>query len=161
KYGDQKKAVPGKELVQPLDPYKGPPGKFQFDGKGFGEWNSLTLTSKNGNLEIVVNGKHAITLGDCDPSEGFLGLQVDGRETHLANVQIQELPPPEPVFQPLFNGKDLDGWVGDAKVWKAEGKALIFHGKYMSPLRTGKTYENYILRFEHWVEPDGSEKPTL
>src|SRR5262249_48386931 len=67
--------------------------------------------------------------------------------------------PDGPMPLPLLNGKDLTGWVGDAKVWKVEGKALIFHGKYMSPLRTEKTFDNYIVRFEHWVEPDGSEKP--
>jgi uncharacterized protein (TIGR03067 family) len=77
--------------------------------------------------------------------------------------QVQRLDKPgaQSNFRPLFNGKDLSGWVGDAKKWKVEDKVLIFRAEQMSPLRTEKAYENYILRFEHWVEPGGSEKPLF
>src|SRR5262249_13451574 len=160
KYGDPKKAVQAKESGNQFDPYKSPPGKFQFEGKGFGEWNSLTLTSKNGTLEIVVNGKHSITVGDCEPSEGFLGLQVDGRETHLRNVQIQELPSPEPACQPLFNGKDLTGFIvlpDQPNNWKVTPDGHLTCSGAASHLFTGRgDYENFHVRLEAKINDKGN-----
>lgn len=52
-------------------------------------------------------------------------------------------------FTPLFNGRDLEGWVGDASLWKAENGILV--GRTTSPLnyndflRTEKEYGNFIL----------------
>lgn len=58
----------------------------------------------------------------------------------------------EADFQPLFNGKDLTGWVkqGDAGFVVREGK-LVCNGSGNWPtwLRTAEPYENFILRLEY------------
>jgi hypothetical protein len=54
-------------------------------------------------------------------------------------------------FQPLFNGKNLDGWDGDPRLWKAQDGMIIGSTEgtpleYNSFLITKKTYANFILR---------------
>ena len=54
-------------------------------------------------------------------------------------------------FTPLFNGKDLDGWDGDPRLWKAQGGAIIGSTEGVpltgnSFLITRKSYANFILR---------------
>ena len=59
----------------------------------------------------------------------------------------------EEGFQPIFNGKNLDGWDGDPRLWSArdgmivgstEGTKLV-HNSF---LITRKSYGNFILRSE-------------
>jgi hypothetical protein len=57
----------------------------------------------------------------------------------------------EEGFVPLFNGKDLTGWEGDAKLWIVEDGVLIGRSpgiKYNDFLATTKTYGDFILRFQ-------------
>jgi hypothetical protein len=57
----------------------------------------------------------------------------------------------EEGFVPLFNGKDLTGWEGDAKLWVVENEMLIGRSpgiKYNDFLATTKSYGDFILRFQ-------------
>jgi len=57
----------------------------------------------------------------------------------------------EEGFVPLFNGKDLTGWEGDAKLWIVEDGMLIGRSpgiQYNDFLATAKTYKDFILRFQ-------------
>jgi len=57
----------------------------------------------------------------------------------------------EPGFVALFNGKDLTGWEGDAKLWIVENGLLIGRSpgiKYNDFLATTKRYGDFILRLE-------------
>jgi hypothetical protein len=54
-------------------------------------------------------------------------------------------------FQPLFNGKNLDGWDGDPRLWKARDGMIIGSTEgapleYNSFLMTKKSYGNFILK---------------
>ena len=54
-------------------------------------------------------------------------------------------------FKPLFNGKNLDGWDGDPRLWKAQDGMIVGSTegnplKYNSFLATKKSYANFILR---------------
>ena len=59
----------------------------------------------------------------------------------------QEPKPDEEGFVPLFNGKDLTGWVGAVKgyVPQPDGSLCCLHG---GNLYTEKEYSDFILRFE-------------
>jgi len=66
----------------------------------------------------------------------------------------------ETGFQPLFNGRDLDGWVAvntAASTWKVSEGMLICSGKPIGELRTTKMYQNYVLELE-WrhMKPRGN-----
>lgn len=65
----------------------------------------------------------------------------------------------EPGFQSLFNGRDLSGWT----LQGASGRGYIVRdGNLVCPkdgggnLLTEKEYENFILRFEYRLQPNGN-----
>lgn len=64
----------------------------------------------------------------------------------------------EQGFTPLFNGKDLSGWVavGGAK-FLVKGDELYCpgEGNYPSWLRSEQTFENFVLRFDFKLEKYG------
>jgi hypothetical protein len=54
-------------------------------------------------------------------------------------------------FVPLFNGRDLTGWEGDAKLWIVEREMLVGRSagiKHNNFLATTKTYRDFVLRFQ-------------
>ena len=66
----------------------------------------------------------------------------------------------EPDFKPLFNGKDLDGWVRvntAESTWSVKDGMLICTGKPIGELRTTRMYQNFILEVE-WrhMKPRGN-----
>jgi hypothetical protein len=63
-------------------------------------------------------------------------------------------------FKPLFNGKNLDGWVPvntAPSTWTVEDGMLVCSGKPIGELRTEKMYQNFILELE-WrhMKPRGN-----
>lgn len=65
-----------------------------------------------------------------------------------------------PAFRPLFNGRDLTGWVNvnTAKdTWKVKDGVLICSGQPIGVMRTDRQYENFIMEIE-WMhmEPGGN-----
>jgi hypothetical protein len=65
-----------------------------------------------------------------------------------------------PVFQDLFSGKDLSGWVNvntAPDTWRAENGMLVCSGRPIGVMRTERQYENFVLHVE-WMhtEPGGN-----
>lgn len=63
-------------------------------------------------------------------------------------------------FKPLFNGKNLDGWVNvntAPSTWTIKDGMLICSGKPIGELRTDRMYENFVLEAE-WrhMKPGGN-----
>jgi hypothetical protein len=73
-------------------------------------------------------------------------------------------PKSEEGFKPLFNGKDLTGWVYGTGAGKMSGKGyqvtsdgVVYCTKEDGGnLFTEKDYENFVLRFEFKLERDGN-----
>src|SRR5712691_9760082 len=64
-------------------------------------------------------------------------------------------------FVPMFNGKDLTGWVNvncAPSTFFVKDDMIITTGKPTGYLRTDKQYENFVLEFEwfHVPSPKGS-----
>ncbi|MGQ9524072.1 MAG: 3-keto-disaccharide hydrolase [Armatimonadota bacterium] len=59
-------------------------------------------------------------------------------------------------FVPLFNGRDLSGWVVPDKTWFVENGAIVCSGKPGGWLRSAKQYANFILRGEYKISPNGN-----
>lgn len=56
-----------------------------------------------------------------------------------------------PQYKPLFNGKDLTGWVNvntDKDTWFVRDGMLICTGHPIGVMRTEKQYENFLLHIE-------------
>jgi hypothetical protein len=63
-------------------------------------------------------------------------------------------------FRPLFNGRDLDGWVPvntAPSTWSVDAGMLICSGKPIGELRTDRMFQNFILEVE-WrhMKPRGN-----
>jgi hypothetical protein len=59
-------------------------------------------------------------------------------------------------FTKLFNGTDLDGWIGNKQSYRVVDGAIVVHpnkGEGGGNLYTTKQYENFILRFEFKLTP--------
>jgi uncharacterized protein (TIGR03067 family) len=70
-------------------------------------------------------------------------------------------PTEEPAFQPLFNGKDLAGWISADKGWTVSDQVLSNKGHPTAFLRTEKAYENYLLSADfRCPEPFPSQQTT-
>lgn len=64
----------------------------------------------------------------------------------IGNAIAQDL-----SFRPLFNGKDLNGWVDvntSKDTWSVKDSTLICTGHPIGVMRTDRQYENFILEIE-------------
>ena len=71
----------------------------------------------------------------------------------LGMVGARELPAQDTdaEFRPLFNGRDLSGWVlvnTPPETWSVQDGMLICTGKPIGELRTERMYQNFILEVE-------------
>jgi hypothetical protein len=58
---------------------------------------------------------------------------------------------PLPMYKPLFNGKNLKGWVNvntDPDTWRVEKGELVCKGKPIGVMRSDRQYENFVLHIE-------------
>jgi 3-keto-disaccharide hydrolase len=60
---------------------------------------------------------------------------------------------PQQGFVPLFNGKNLDGWDGDPRLWKVQDRMIVGSTEGVSLeansfLITKKSYSNFILKVD-------------
>ena len=143
--------------------------------KPVGQWNSMDITLVDGRVTIMLNSKIVIenALIPGIQAEGPIGLQHHGginektgemgpasSLVQFRNIWIQPLgdKPPEFVkgFVPLFNGKDLDGWLtGPDNAWVVEDGALTIRRKMdgkehnLDYLWTKEQYGNFILELEY------------
>lgn len=72
---------------------------------------------------------------------------------------LADEPSPEKGFVPLFNGKDLSGWVvmGDAKGWKVvDGVIHSDAGNNGQWLRSEREYGDFVLKLEWKVSMGGN-----
>jgi hypothetical protein len=84
----------------------------------------------------------------------------------LAGVAVSSLPAedkPKPAaegdFKPMFNGKDLSGWVNvncAPDTFYVKGDEVITTGKPTGFLRTEKQYENFVLEMD-WMHVNKKE----
>jgi len=159
-------------------------GRWDFNiGPGHACW--LGVEEKNGKTEIwfqptggnvyqvkdfKLNGSHlALNLNgmtwDLDASGGKLsGVQKRGSNTtNLTGTAMPALARPEPKSwskpEPLFNGKNLDGWepIGDAanSHWTVQDGMLVntAHG---ANLKTKRTFDDFKVHYEVNCPDDGN-----
>jgi hypothetical protein len=82
-----------------------------------------------------------------------LGWMVLGMvtEPHAARAAESDDEVTQQEFRPLFNGKDLEGWVlvnTPPETWTVQDGMLICSGKPIGEIRTDRMYQNFILELE-------------
>jgi hypothetical protein len=58
--------------------------------KPVGEFNAMEIEVNGGDLVIKLNGTIVSTVSDCESTEGPIGFQSEGAETHWKNIRIRE-----------------------------------------------------------------------
>jgi len=58
--------------------------------KPLGEFNLIEIEVQGGDMVIRINGAVVSTVGDCELTEGPIGFQSEGAETHWKNIRIRE-----------------------------------------------------------------------
>lgn len=145
--------------------------------KPVGQWNSMDITVIGDHVTVFLNGQTVIDRAQVPglPKRGPIGLQHHGglnKRTgemgpassliQFRSIWIRRLDknPPASVhgFVPLFNGKDLNGWLtGPDNAWVVQDGVLTLQrqmdGKEhnLDYLWTKEQYKNFILELEFKV----------
>jgi len=132
--------------------------------KPAGEWNRYVLTSRDGALDLEVNGKLVTQVEDCSQVKGYICLEAERSEVHFRNIRLTPLPSSDPPaekiaeavegFVSLFDGlsfagwKHLEGfeghWVAEDGVIRCDGQVEGERGGERS-LWTEKEYGDFVL----------------
>ena len=139
-----------------------------------GEWNTFRITMIGEKVTVYLNGELVVdnvTLENYwDRSipifpKGTIELQAHGTDLAFKDIYVREIADKtngltgqekSEGFVSLFNGKNLDGWVGDKINYKAlDGKIVIQPTKTEGGgnLYTEKEYSDFIFRFEFQLTP--------
>lgn len=138
-----------------------------------GEWNTFRIIMINDKVTVYLNGvlvtDHVVLENFWNRElpifrEGPIELQAHGTNLQFRDLYVRELPgvPDLPEveqnagFKPIFNGINLDGWIGNKTDYVVEnGEIVIYPGSSSGNgnLFTEKEYDNFILRFEFKLTP--------
>jgi serine/threonine protein kinase/WD40 repeat protein len=153
----------GREITRPIGPSKAALTKPET-------WYDLDLIVRGKQVTVKINGEPcAEALVPELPDSGSVSLYANSPGTFIefTKIEIKELPPtpPEPVFQPLFNGKDLTGWEGDKTVWSWKDGMLHCRSDGNpggAPLWKSKDVKDFELTFQvRHKEGTGSARVNL
>jgi len=143
------------------------------------QWNRLRIVCQGQPARITVwlNGiqmtdfQHTAETSAQVPTEGSICLQVhpggegfDRGKARFRNVFVRPLEPAASVnvlteeekaagFIPLFNGRDLSGWVGALDSYGVKDGILFCRKNTGRNIYTENRYGNFVLRFEFKLEP--------
>ena len=138
-----------------------------------GEWNTFRIIMIQDKVTVYLNGKkvtdNTVLENYWDRSlpifrEGPIELQAHGTDLQFRNIYVREINAAPDLtelevregFKPLFNGVNLDGWVGNKNDYVVEnGEIVVYPGASGSGgnLYTEKEYSDFRLRFEFKLTP--------
>ncbi len=140
-----------------------------------GDWNTFRIRMIDERVTVYLNGQLVVDNVVMDNywdrsipifREGPIELQAHGNELGFRNVYVREINPDKSVlcekekqdgFTSLFNGKDLDNWVGNKTDYTAKDDMIVVDPKKGSRasgnLFTDKDYSNFNFRFEFQLTP--------
>jgi hypothetical protein len=155
----------------------GAPGKdpLVLADKPFGEWNHFRILQLGSRTTVWFNGNlvvdNAILENYFDrklpiPPVGPIQLQTHGGEIRWRDLAIREIATDEsnrrlrgqdPAgFEPIFNGKDMEGWAGPVDCCKVEDGAIVWQKDKGGTPYFNAVYTNFIVRLEFKLPPGGN-----
>jgi hypothetical protein len=146
----------GSSDMRPFPPVS-PDGKRSFPAerrsRGTPEWNHYYVRAIDGEVRLWVNGREVSGGSDCFPATGFMCLESEGAPVEFRRLRIRELPDARSGFAPLFNGRDLSGWQGDAGGYEAVDGELRSKPGVGGNLLTTEEFGDFVLRFDFKLTP--------
>jgi HEAT repeat protein len=138
------------------------------------EWNTFRIIMLGEKVTVFLNGELVVDQVTLEnfwdrnlpifPS-GTIELQAHGTDLAFKDIYVREIKNTESGLSPeektegfasLFNGANLDGWIGNKKDYKAESGNIVIkptEGEGGGNLFTEKEYGDFIFRFEFQLTP--------
>jgi hypothetical protein len=99
--------------------------------------------------------------------KGPIELQAHGTDLAFRDIYVREIKIPEYDLMPeeinegfvsLFNGRNLDGWVGDKVANDVEDGVIVTRAELVhgGNIYTEKEYSDFIFRFDFLLSPGGN-----
>jgi hypothetical protein len=149
--------------------------------KPFGEWNHVRVLMIGSRVSIWLNHSlvvdHAILENHYDrnlpaaqrrpiPARGPIQLQTHGGEIRWRNLYLREIGPEEAGrilawrgnegFEPIFNGRTLDGWAGAVDAVKVSDGALVWAENRGGTVYWNQELQSYLVRLRFKLPPAGN-----
>ena len=138
-----------------------------------GEWNTFHIKMVGDLVTVHLNGvlvvDNVVMENYWDRSipifpEEAIELQAHGNELAFRNIYVKELggkpfelstEEKQQGYESLFNGKDLENWLGNKTEYVVEDNAIAIYpaGKGHGNLYTAKEYSDFIFKFEFQLTP--------
>jgi hypothetical protein len=155
----------------------GAPGKdpLVLADKPFGEWNHFRVRQLGSRTTVWLNEQlvvdNAIMENYFDrkqpiPPAGPLQLQTHGGEIRWRDIFVREIPGEganrllrgkDPQgFEPVFNGKDFDGWAGPVSEYEVKDAAIVCKPGKGGTIYTKEEYANFVARLEFKLPSGGN-----
>ncbi|TSA36980.1 MAG: DUF1080 domain-containing protein [Porphyromonadaceae bacterium] len=153
---------------------KNPSKPTQVADNPVNDWNTFYIKMIGENVTVTLNG---ITVVDNVPLEnywdrsipifpkGAIELQAHGTDLGFRDIYVREIKSESynltvseqaEGFTSLFNGKNLDGWVGNKTDYKVDNSEILVEptgGSGSGNLYTEKEYADFAFRFEFQLTP--------
>jgi hypothetical protein len=140
-----------------------------------GQWNALRIVQLGERTTIHLNDRliadHERMTNSWAPSlpivrAGRIQLEGKSADVRWRRVFVRPIPGEEANrllaaknatgFTPLFNGKDLTGWVGAVESYQVIDGAIVCKPKQGGVLHTEKMYGDFVVRLEFKLPPGGN-----
>ena len=141
--------------------------------KPFGQWNQFHIIMKGDLVTIRLNQKLVVhraplinywdrktELSKRKPliSKGPIQLQTHGGEISWRNIFIKELKPAccEEDFKSVFNGKNLDGWLGPIQNYEVIDQTIRCKKGKGGTIFTKEKYQDFVVKLEFKLPSGGN-----
>lgn len=154
-------------------------GRFPSEvaDRPIGEWNRMYIRMVGSYVTVKLNGKTVVdnvvleNFFDRDIpvfQSGPIHLQTHGSETRFRNIFIREIPADEANrmlaemnqdednFESLFNGENLEGWIGATDKYEVVNGAIRCQAGHGGNLITQETYTDFVVRLQFKLPPGGN-----
>lgn len=146
-----------------------------------GQWNHFRVIMVGSRVTVWLNDKlvvdHALLENYYDkklpraqqrpiPARGPVQLQTHGGETRWRNIHLREIGSEEAGrllasrgaegYQPIFNGKNLDGWAGPLEVVAVKDGGLIWQKGKSGTIYWNKELTDFQARVQFKLPPGGN-----
>lgn len=142
-----------------------------------GEWNRMFIRMIGPYVTVKLNDKTVVKNVELENYydrnipvfiEGPIYLQTHGSETRFRNVFLRDIATEEANhalaeigggedgFVSLFNGEDLNGWIGAVDSYEVVDGAIQCKSGHGGNLLTKQEYDNFVVRLEFKLPPAGN-----
>jgi hypothetical protein len=155
---------------------KNPSKPLKVADNPVGDWNTFRILMIGQKVSVWLNGElvvdDVILENYWDRNipifpKGPIELQAHGTDLAFRDIYVREIKIPEYDLMPeeinegfvsLFNGRNLDGWVGDKVANDVEDGVIVTRAELVhgGNIYTEKEYSDFIFRFDFLLSPGGN-----